>query len=277
MTERGRSALREQVTVRVLATAASTKEASELLRSIWRTSESAAPVNPELLRALGHAGNYVAGAYVDDQLVGVSVAFFTGDSPPALHSHITGIAPDFQGCGIGYALKQDQRTWALERGVEHIEWTMDPLVRRNAFFNLAKLGARAVAYLPDFYGAMEDGLNADDDSDRLLISWPLQSPAAVAAAAGVPVLVDADGAPTWLGIGKDSEPVLPDRLDGAGGVAGVVRCAIPRDITAIRAVDPPLARRWRHALRSTLGAALEDTATIRGVDADGAYVVAKQP
>jgi len=33
-----------------------------------------------------------------------------------------------------------------------IAWTYDPLIRRNAYFNLVKLGARPVEYLRNFYG-----------------------------------------------------------------------------------------------------------------------------
>ena len=77
--------------------------------------------------------------------------------------------------GVGFELKQHQRRWCLERGVKTIEWTTDPLVRRNAYFNLTKLGARASDYLVNFYGAMTDGLNAGEESDRLLISWELES------------------------------------------------------------------------------------------------------
>ena len=77
---------------------------------------------------------------------------------------------------VGYALKLHQRAWALQRGIATITWTFDPLVRRNAYFNLAKLGVRATRYLPNFYGAMQDPINAGDDTDRLLVDWDLASP-----------------------------------------------------------------------------------------------------
>ncbi|GAA1896234.1 hypothetical protein [Actinomadura bangladeshensis] len=38
-------------------------------------------------------------------------------------------------------------------------WTFDPPVRRNAHFNLAKLGARAEAYLENHYGQLPDAIN----------------------------------------------------------------------------------------------------------------------
>ena len=68
------------------------------------------------------------------------------------------MAPSHQGTAVGFVLKQHQRSWALERDIDTIEWTFDPLVRRNAYFNLTKLGARLVGYVDNFYGKLHDGV-----------------------------------------------------------------------------------------------------------------------
>ena len=107
-----------------------------LFDGIWRFRPGRAPITVEMMRALSHAGNYVAGAFEGDRLAGGSVGSSAGHP---LHSHVTGAAI---GRGIGFALKLHQRAWALARELERITWTYDPLVRRNAHFNLAKLGAR---------------------------------------------------------------------------------------------------------------------------------------
>ena len=52
-----------------------------------------------------------------------------------------------------------------------IVWTFDPLVRRNALFNLARLGARTTRYEVDFYGPVRDAINGEDDTDRLVVEW----------------------------------------------------------------------------------------------------------
>ena len=86
-------------------------------------------------------------------------------TPPPLPHHrgrARGPAPR-----VGFALKVHQRAWALARGVPAIVWTFDPLVARNAWFNLAKLAALPAAYLEDFYGPMTDAINAGMASDRL--------------------------------------------------------------------------------------------------------------
>ena len=120
--------------------------------------------------------------------VGVSIAFFGQEGDHFhLHSHITGVDPRRQNKSLGFALKQFQRSWALARGTASIRWTADPLVRRNLYFNLCKLGATIVDYYPDFYGPLLDGVNGDGASDRVLLNWELASSRAVEAAEQPPL------------------------------------------------------------------------------------------
>src|SRR5512132_1887696 len=44
-----------------------------------------------------------------------------------LHSQIMGVLPQYQNLGIGKHLKLAQRDEALNRGIDRIEWTFDPL------------------------------------------------------------------------------------------------------------------------------------------------------
>lgn len=257
---------RAGVDIRELDTALAAKQAAELLSTIWLAPPESAPVSSDLLWALRHAGNYVVGAYAGHRLVGVSVAFFTGDLKRQLHSHISGVAPGLQGRGVGYALKLHQRSWALWHGVEHVSWTVDPLVRRNVFFNLAKLAAEVGAYLPNFYGAMADGLNAHDQSDRLSLEWSLTDERVIAASEGTPSIVEPAGS-VLLDVGPGDAPVVGD------ADAAVLVCRLPADILAIRVADPALARAWRLALRETLGDALGDGCRVAGVTRDGCYLL----
>ncbi len=136
-----------------------------------------------MLRALAHSGNYVAGARVDGRLVGGLVGWLGARAAHQLHSALAHflawlltVRPPASDL---HPSSEDQRQWCLERGVgRRFEWTTDPLVSRNGYFNLTKLGARASDYLINFYGVMTDGLNAGEESDRLLISWELDSPQA---------------------------------------------------------------------------------------------------
>ena len=69
-------------------------------------------------------------------------------------------------------------------GSRTIQWTADPLVRGNVYFNLVKLGASLVAYHADFYGRLQDRLNAGEESDRVVVRWELVSERAMQAADG---------------------------------------------------------------------------------------------
>jgi predicted GNAT superfamily acetyltransferase len=263
------------VRIRPLGELAEFDAVYRLFDAIWRPDPTNPPITAELMRALTKAGNYVAGAYDGADLVGASVGFF---GPPAhrdLHSHISGVSAAALGRDVGFALKLHQRAWALERGVTAITWTFDPLVSRNAYFNIAKLGARPVEYLPDFYGGMADGINAGDESDRLLIRWELTAPHVAEACAGRPTRCDtaalrAAGAVTALDRSGATEPVA-GRADG-----DTVLVAVPPDIGALRAADPDLARRWRIAVRDALRPVLAEGARVTGFDRAGWYVLTRE-
>ena len=246
------------VVVRELHRMEQLKAAQRLFEEVWRPAAGQpAPVTGELLRALAHAGSYVVGAYAGTRMVGASAGFFTAPPDPALHSHITGVAPQGQHHGIGFALKLHQRAWALARGVPAVVWTFDPLVARNAWFNLAKLGATPTAYLEDFYGPMTDAINAGMPSDRLLLTWTLDDPAVAAACAGRPrrPAPSPAAAEPALTVGPGLEPV------GHDTGAPLVTVAVPPDVEALA---PEGRRAWRAAVREALGGRLAAGATVTG-------------
>ncbi|MCS0603463.1 GNAT family N-acetyltransferase [Streptomyces sp. LP11] len=252
--------------IRELHTMAEFESVCLLFARIWGTEPDTAPVSAEIMRALSHAGNYIAGAHEDGHLVGASVGFFGEPTGITLHSHITGTA---MGRGIGLALKLHQRQWALDRGLKRITWTYDPLIRRNAHFNLTKLGARPEEYLPSFYGAMDDAINGGDESDRVLTAWDLTTPldthardsaAATLPAGAVQGIRNRDGRPE-LGT-LDEEFILID---------------LPDDIEALRRTDPAAARSWRLAVRHVLGDLLAEGARVTGFHDRRRYVVHRTP
>jgi predicted GNAT superfamily acetyltransferase len=265
------AALAAGVSVREVADLVDLEDVVQLLATIWGRDANP-PVTVELLRAFSKAGNYVGGAFDDGRLVGACVGFFHAPAEDALHSHITGVERGLNGRHVGFALKLHQRAWAMRHGVSEIAWTFDPLVGRNAYFNLVKLGAQPAEYLPNFYGTMLDSINGDDDSDRLLVRWRLRSPEVVAACAGnnTPARATeelAAGATVGLGVSDVGAPV-PGDLDGA-----TVLVAVPTDIGELRSADSALAERWRVSVRATLVALLADGARIDGFDRAGWYVV----
>ncbi len=257
------------VQVRLLDGMADLTAAMEAFRSIWGFPDGQAPISAELLRAFAYAGGYVAGAYAGDRLIGASAGFLAGRQDAVhLHSHISGVVPTWQGRNVGLALKQHQRAWAVERGIDVIEWTFDPLVRRNAYFNLVKLGAEAVDFEPNFYGEMHDAINAGDETDRAVVHWFLRSDAAQAAVRGELRRDDAAGR-TVLRADQEGGPVV------AQSDHGVLRAWVPEDAARMRRRDPHLARQWRTALRTTFGAAVAADYVAVSMSRDGWYTLVK--
>ncbi len=243
-----------------------------LFDAIWGREGSGSVVTTELLRALSKSGSYVGGAFDGTELVGASIGFFAPPAQAAMHSHMTGVSARMQGRNVGFALKVHQRAWSLERGVREITWTFDPLVARNAHFNLGKLAADPVEYLADFYGPMDDRINGGDDTDRLLVRWALNTERVALACSGRsrPEAQRRDaleGADFALAVSPTGWPVT-----GRAKTATVL-VAVPRDIEAVRAADRACATTWRRALRETLGGLLTERARVVDFDGAGWYVV----
>jgi predicted GNAT superfamily acetyltransferase len=238
--------------VQSLHTPIQMKDVVSLVNAVWQTDRDL--LGPELLIALAHSGNYIAGVYDGDVLIGASIGFFHAPAHHSLHSHIAAVLPDRAGAGVGNALKQHQREWARERGTTQITWTYDPLVARNAYFNLHKLGCEVSNYLSDFYGSMDDGLNQGQPSDRLLVTSFLDRAVSRETNDGPVVLRNDDGKPS------------PATVTGRH-----CRVQIPSDIDTIRRESPDLARQWRMALREVLAGLLEDGWTVTDFDRESHY------
>jgi predicted GNAT superfamily acetyltransferase len=239
-------------------------------------------VRLDLLRALTKAGNYASGAYdvASGALLGACVGFFGPPSHAELHSHIAGVVPAGLGRSVGFALKVHQRAWCLRRGVRVIAWTYDPLIRRNAYFNLVKLGARPVEYLRNFYGVMDDVINGGTETDRMLVHWDLRSVTAAEASTGRPRPASfaeerARGAVVALPADEGGLPAarLPV-ADGSGSRRFLV--GVPADIEAMRLSDPVRAAAWRTALRDVLSPLMAGGARVTGFDRSGWYVVSME-
>lgn len=235
-------------------------DGSELLARVWGTSKEASPMAADMLASLAHAKAAVIGAIVEDRVIGLGVAVAGPPSASSVYGLVAGVSPDRTGQGVGYAIKQAQRAWALRHGANEMIWTFDPLVRRNAHFNLVRLGARVMQYLPDFYPPMHDALNRLDRTDRLMVSWDLAEPRAACPTADEAVVI--------LDSGADGEPVswpLPTQ--------GPARAFIPKDIEGDRKLDLRLSGRWRLAQRHILQEAASAGLLPTSVTAAGYYLL----
>ncbi len=272
-----RAAERSGVDVRLIGSLAEIHAVHSLFDSIWQPDKNNPPVTVDQLRAMTYAGNYLAGAFDRGSLIGACVGFFAAPPGASMHSHVAGVAAEVRGRSVGFALKLHQRAWALGQGLTDVTWTFDPVVRRNAYFNLAKLGAIPHDYLVDFYGDMDDGINIGQGSDRLLVGWDLASDAVVDACAGRSVGPDdslTSAAPFALRE-VSGEPVTVD--DPGPPDVPTIRVEIPADIEKLRQVDPAVARRWRLAVRDVLGGLVASGAQVTGFSRSGWYAVERAP
>ncbi len=159
---------------------------NEVIRSTWGSQE----LNPEMIRALAHSGNVPWGAFAGDRLIGFVLGWAGVDENGLhVHSHMLAALPDRRHTGVGHALKLAQRAQALDQGISVVRWTFDPMVARNAWFNLSKLGAVGDRFERSFYGEMNDDINAGDRTDRLVVRWDLGREPGPREVAGEPVLV----------------------------------------------------------------------------------------
>jgi predicted GNAT superfamily acetyltransferase len=129
------------------------------------------------LVVVSKVGGHVFGAYDGKEMVGFCFAIpgVKKGGMPYLHSHMLGVLPAYANTGIGRRLKLRQREDALERGIELIEWTFDPMELKNAFFNVERLGATIRRYHENVYGVTASPLHGGLPTDRLVAEWWIRS------------------------------------------------------------------------------------------------------
>lgn len=150
----------------------------------WGYSEG--DVVPRKLFVLApHIGGQVLGAFDGDTIIGFAMALpGYRDGRAYLHSHMLAVLPPYRNAGIGQRLKLAQRDDAITRGFDLMEWTFDPLEIKNAYLNIARLGAIVRRYQPDLYGSSSSPLQGGLPTDRLYAEWWLRSPRVAAVLRG---------------------------------------------------------------------------------------------
>ena len=213
----------------------------------------------------GHYGGVLLLAWYDADPIGFLFSFparYRGEF--VLWSHETAVLPQYIHQGIGTMLKLRQRELAAEIGYQHIAWTFDPLISRNAYFNLQKLGARVVEYKVNAYGTDEsDAINQGLETDRFIVVWetaPNDEPRETSGDLPRPPLIR---------VGADQAPLVEERVRGGsltwlsqGWVimeqdAPQVITEIPLSFESLLLNNRPLAETWRHTFRTMAEVLLE--------------------
>jgi predicted GNAT superfamily acetyltransferase len=253
------------VRIRLAVDLAELQRIERFFATIWETSPAQPPLAVDVLRAITHADGAVHWADDGTGVAGAAALIHCAPASRAVYSLLAAAGASDR--GVGFAVKLAQRAWALDQGVTTMTWTFDPLVSRNARFNLVKLGAVAASYAVNHYGPLNDGREGDDETDRLIASWPMAGERAAAAAAGRPAECP----------GPDPATAEPDprRAPDGGPLAarhgGSLWCRVPADIVALRRRDPALAGEWRTAVRDVLRPALAEGLVATGFSRSGWY------
>ncbi len=146
-----------------------------LQKTVWGFSD-AELVPLRLFVVAQKVGGQVIGAFAGDKMVGFALAIpGYRNRKPYLHSHMLAVSEQLRNAGVGRRIKLFQREDALEKGVDLIEWTFDPLEIKNAYLNIEKLGAVARRYIPNQYGITSSPLQGGLPTDRLVAEWWLKS------------------------------------------------------------------------------------------------------
>lgn len=240
-----------KVLIRPLESIAEYHACEALQRRVWVMSDDLEVVPLHLLLTVQRNGGLLLGAFDGVELVGFLFGFpaYDHDGRPKHCSHMMGVDPDYQGAGVGYQLKLAQREFALARGLDLVTWTYDPLESRNAYLNIHKLGGVCLTYIRDYYGPLDDKLNADLPTDRFQVDWWIAGDRVGKHLAGQVGESDSSTPFVVNTTGQTPGGLITPGLLTLDADLPVIQVDTPADYQAIKAADPGLALQWRLAMR----------------------------
>ena len=145
----------------------------EVQRQAWQMADLEIVATFEM-KAVASFGTVLIAVDKTDKVIGFIYAF--PYFPDMHYSHMMATLPEWQGKGVGFAMKKVHRDIALKSEVKinKIVWTVDPLLTNNSYLNFSKLGGVCSTYYPNYYGdAGEVGIYNGIDTDRFLLEWPI--------------------------------------------------------------------------------------------------------
>jgi predicted GNAT superfamily acetyltransferase len=242
------------ITIRMLHTPDEMQEAVRLQQVYWGEDMSAI-VPTHMLLSLARYGGHVHAAFDGEKMVGMLLGFLGATHGEGMSSRAADrlcimskrmvVLPEYRGQKIGEHLKWAQRSFALEQGVQLVQWTYDPLLSRNAYLNLHKLRGVVQEYEEDYFGgaATHPSLSAD----RVVVNWWVDHPHVDEPS---PYTVDHLGAAQVINevTLNDSNLLAPTTLDQPA--ADVALVEIPLEFVPLSNIDSTLGREWREHIRA---------------------------
>ncbi len=236
----------------------------ELERDTWGQDFSEC-VPAGVLMITQKVGGVAAGAFDSDgRMVGMVYGLTGPRGGELAHwSHMLAVRPEYRGVGLGRELKLYQRRVVIEKGASVMLWTYDPLVARNAYLNICKLGARPVEYVRDLYGPdTASELHTGLGTDRFVVAWRLDGEADSACEVEDPAWAEAP----VLNVTPEGEPTEDQELPEAERV----KIEIPADVQVEKAADAEAGGRWRASTRLAIERSLEAGLVVQGFERDAA-------
>src|SRR4030095_9937097 len=167
---------RSNIVIRDIESISEMRDVESLEKEVWGC-EDLDIVPLTLLAAARESGGILIGAFDGTSLVGFAFGFVGREEGEVVHhSHMLAVKPSHRSFNLGYELKLAQRIRALEQGITRMTWTFDPLQSLNAHFNFGKLGVISDRYKIDFYGESTSSPLHQSGTDRLWVTWFLDSP-----------------------------------------------------------------------------------------------------
>jgi predicted GNAT superfamily acetyltransferase len=274
-----------RIVIRDIEEISEIREVEELQKDVWGCDDlDVVPLT--LLVASRETGAVLIGAYDGGSLVGF-VYGFPGfeNGQPTHHSHMLAVKPSYRNHNLGYKLKLAQRERVIAQGIDRITWTFDPLQSLNAYFNFVKLGVFADTYKINFYGETTSSFLHQIGTDRLWVTWLLDSERVRRRLESDPSELEAqrelEGIPFLVSVSLNDAPQLSELSETLG--QEYLSIEIPGDINALQNEKPKLAAEWRAATRRAFTEALaagylvKDFGRISGRDRSmGAYVLSRK-
>ncbi len=247
------------IVLRDVESIAEIRAIEDLQIEAWGDDErDVVPLNQ--LVAAGYVGGSLIGAFDNEMLVGFVYGFY-GHIRGCIvhHSHMLAVHPTYRNHDLGFRLKIAQRERVLADGVTNrMTWTFDPLQSLNAHFNFAKLGVISDAYKINVYGENAASFLHQNGTDRLFVTWLLDSPRVDKRIAGrrpQDILISAQ---TALQLVRNSNSNEPERAADIGeiSIADFISIEIPADINSVERADFKTAQKWREETRRAFSTAL---------------------
>ena len=233
-----------------------------LQREVWGAEyDDAVPAS--LLQVVRHIGGLVLGAFsADRELLGFVFGLTGVKDEKIVHwSHALGVRESARNLGLGRLLKEYQRAELARRGIASVYWTFDPLIAKNAHFNLNRLGARVVEYVPDMYGTTKSPLHHGLATDRfVVVCSTTRAPSGArrsTAASGPDALILSDTTPP-------PEVLFP----GVARLPRAISIEVPTDFAQVLVASPTTAAAWHSAVRRHFQWALRNHYAVTGLHRD---------